>query len=87
MRKSSPKGKARKALYYELRAPFISANPVCQICNSAPATDCHHRKGRRGKLLFDQAWWMSLCNDCHINKVHGNVKWAKEMGYLVPFWK
>lgn len=83
LRRVSRKQKGRLELYYWLREPFMQNNPICQICGVAPSTDCHHQKGRRGNLLFDQRYWMALCNHCHIQKVHGNVKWALENGYLL----
>lgn len=85
LRKISKKG--RMARYYQIRKPFIEANPMCQICRNFSATDVHHRKSRRGNLLFDTTWWMALCRCCHSEKVHGDVENAKKMGWLVPFWK
>lgn len=73
-------------MYYAIRDPFMEANPVCQICRREASTDLHHRKGRRGNLLFDTKWFMALCRTCH-DYVHNNVANSKRMGWLVPFWK
>lgn len=82
MRRVSERQKGRTALYYFLREPFMRNNPTCQICESAPSQECHHRKYRAGRWLFDQAWWLAVCVPCH-QKIHGNIKWARQNGYLV----
>lgn len=82
LRRQSGKQKGRLALYYWLREPWMKKNPVCQICGVAPSTDVHHRKYRYGPLLFDQEWWLAVCRLCH-KRVHHEVKWARENGYLL----
>lgn len=82
----SSKQKSRLERYYPIRNAFMEEYKVCQICRNFQATDLHHRKGRRGNLLFDTEWFMALCRTCH-DWVHNNIKQAKEMGWLVPFWK
>lgn len=86
MRKVSKKQRSRLAKYYRIREAYLRANPLCMICKCEFATDIHHRKGRVGSLLCDTKWWMALCRVDH-DKVHNNVAWAKEKGYLVPYWK
>ena len=87
--KVSKKQSGRLRKYYEIRDLWmdIPRNAICWICKSAPATDVHHMKSRRGNLLFDTKWWMALCRPCHSNRVHGNVENAKKMGWIIPFWK
>ena len=90
LRKVSKKSERMKK-YYALRKKWIEGAgrqfQLCQICLSKFGTDVHHRKSRRGNLLFDTDWWMWLCRDCHMNRVHGDVKTAKKNGWLVPFWR
>jgi 5-methylcytosine-specific restriction endonuclease McrA len=83
LRRQSPRQKGRLAIYYYLRAPFMENNPVCQICGVEKSTDVHHRKYRYGPLLYDQQWWMAVCRSCHKNKIHGDVKNARKMGWLI----
>lgn len=82
LRRQSRKQKNRLQIYYWLREPWMKLHPICEICKEAPSTDVHHRKYRYGPLLFDQRWWMAVCRRCH-KKIHENVKWARQMGYLV----
>jgi hypothetical protein len=86
IRKVSKKQETRMARYFRIRNPYIKANPICMICKAALATDLHHRRGRIGKLLFDSRWFMALCRNCH-SYLHEHVAWAKEKGYLVPYWR
>ena len=29
------------------------------------AEECHHIRGRIGKLLLDNKWWLPVCSQCH----------------------
>lgn len=71
------------ALYYTIRNEYMRLNPYCHICKVREATDVHHRKYRRGNLLFDTRWFMALCRTDH-QAIHDNIKWAKRMGYILP---
>lgn len=67
-------------------------HPWCEICKTRGqsqwkiATDLHHKKGRNGDLLFDTRYFAALCR-YHHDKVHNNPAWAKEKGWLIPWWK
>ena len=48
------------------------ANPWCQACPKLRprkkilrTTSCHHIRGRVGRLLLDERWWLPVCNVCH----------------------
>jgi hypothetical protein len=48
-----------------------------------PATECHHRFGRRGGLLKFEPFWMAVCSSCHA-WIHGTPAKARELGLLAP---
>lgn len=61
-------------------------HPVCEVCGLEPSVDLHHKKGRSGDLLFDTKFFMAVSRKCH-DRIHQNPKWAKESGFLIPWWK
>ena len=46
------------------------------------ATECHHRNGKRGKLLLYEPFWIFVCFGCH-NWIHReDPEAAQELGLL-----
>ena len=45
------------------------------------ATECHHSRGRIGKLLLDKRYWVPLCRDCH-DLAHREIAKAREFGII-----
>ena len=77
--------KAKNADYEKSKAEYFEEkNYQCEICNQA-AIDLHHKKGR-GKFLCDKSSFMALCRPCH-NKIHHEVGWARENGYIIYDYK
>lgn len=76
----SDKRKKEMTIYSALRKELLDANPICQICDKAKSTDCHH-KAKRGKNYTNAETFMALCRGCH-DRVEQNLSWARENGYL-----
>jgi hypothetical protein len=77
--------KVKNADYEKAKTEYFEEkNYQCEICNQA-ASDLHHKKGR-GKFLCDKSSFMALCRPCH-SKVHHEVGWARENGYIIYDYK
>lgn len=81
--KQSEKRKKDTAIYLKKRIEFLNENPICQVCNTRSATECHHTFSAkdRGKYYLDQTTWMAVCRTCH-NWIHDKSKEARELGFL-----
>ena len=55
---------------------------ACEVCRSARAVHMHHIKRRSQGGESTPENLLHVCYDCHIVRIHGSPKWAKEMGYL-----
>ena len=44
-------------------------------------TELHHSRGRNGKMLNLQIWWVALCSEC-LRKTHQDPNWARSVGLL-----
>ena len=51
---------------------------------TAPATQCHHKFGRRGRLLLHKPFWIPVCKDCHYIITFVSPSAAREAGVLCP---
>ena len=70
--------------YSKLRKKLIEEHPLCQanikdVCSGA-ATQCHHKKGRVGKLYINPEFFLAVCHQCHLY-IEMNPEWAKEQGF------
>lgn len=69
--------------YLEKREKHLKENPNCQIpvegCTKK-AKSVHHSKGRLGKLLTDERYFKSACDNCH-DWAERHPDEAKEKGY------
>lgn len=87
--KKQSKARAREMrLYYEEKTEFLlrPENLVCAICrvlgvSPMAATEVHHSRGRIGRLLRDQRFWVGSCRSCR-EIPHSRPAWAREMGLL-----
>ena len=68
--------------YYILRKDFLRQNPVCEICKRNKPWDVHHQKGRNGRLLLNDFYWLAVCRGCH-DLIHEHPAWAREQGYII----
>jgi hypothetical protein len=66
-------------IYNKLRKQFLKDNPICPVTGE-PATDIHHKRGRLGKLLLDQKFWLAVSRKGH-KAIEANPEWAKKMGF------
>ncbi len=59
--------------------------PLCQRCGARPATDPHHKAGRRGVLLWCKEYLSWICWECHLGPdgVHANPSKAREEGWII----
>lgn len=86
-----------KMAYYNIRKRvFLEARPQCEACHRLadaitssypirkaphPAADIHHIRGRAGKLLLDERYWIGVCRNAH-NLIHANQEIARKAGLL-----
>jgi hypothetical protein len=61
-----------------MRPSFLEGKR-CPITGGV-ATEIHHMKGRMGKLLIDERYFLAVSREGHI-KIGDNPEWAMEMGY------
>lgn len=83
MKPVSAKGRTRREAYKAVRIPFMEAHPICQCCEYRPATQCHHKKRRLGKLLTDVKYFAALCHECHHHIHYVDPDWAYANGWLI----
>lgn len=76
--KASKKREKENKQYLIQREKFLPGK-FCPI-NGEQATEVHHMKGRIGKLLLDENYWLGVSSEGH-DKIEKNPEWAKEMGY------
>lgn len=71
------------AIYSMLCKELKPQHMICDCCRTNPATDIHHKKGRRGLLLIMSFYFKYVCNECH-RKATTDSAWAKEIGLSMP---
>jgi hypothetical protein len=79
--KISEKRSLENKEYLKIRKQYLINNPNCEICNSNNV-EIHHKKGRIGKLLFDDRYFMTVCREHH-NYIHTNPKEAREKKWML----
>ena len=79
--KVSDKQKKRNAEYLKVRLEYLNAHKLCEVCGSS-ASEIHHKSHRAGSMLTDTNYFLAVCRSCH-TKIHNNVSWAEENGYLI----
>jgi hypothetical protein len=79
--------------YAVARRVFLKQRPNCEACAKLtglhpcvdakphPATDIHHKRGRLGKLLHDQRYWIPCCQHAH-DFIHRNPVIARALDLL-----
>jgi len=53
----------------------------CRKCEKKQPIECHHTRGRAGKLLLTEKYWIPLCERCH-RWVHQNIKQARLLNLI-----
>lgn len=77
--KSRSKAMSKKMVEYNERREKFLVGKICPVTNK-PATQVHHKRGRTGKYLLDERYWLGVTQEGH-QKIEENPEWAKEMGY------
>jgi hypothetical protein len=60
----TPQRAAEEAIYNAEVKVWLKGKP-CAVYPDQIATQCHHKKGRIGKLLLDKRYWLPVSNDGH----------------------
>ena len=76
------KSRASEQRSYRERVKVWIVGKECQarathIGQSAKATECHHTRGKRGRLLNYEPFWLPVCSGCH-TWIHQNIPEARE---------
>lgn len=92
LKKSSQKRAKEMALYRKERDIFIHREMhegrwFCPVMwelkkRQVAVTEVHHKRGRTGKLLRDQRYWLAISRSGH-DWVHQNPRLAREKGWLI----
>lgn len=88
LRRASPKRSKELALYRKERDAYLMANPNCAARHAAGITcsgdlQLHHYRGRVGRLLRMDMFWLSVCA-AHHSFIHDHPGMARELGLLAP---
>lgn len=92
VRTATVKRAAEMREYSRQRKKFLKGRR-CGVCKAAPATQVHHKIGRRGARLLNQEFWLGACDVCH-DRIHrvlpefpeaSGPAWAKANGFLGSF--
>lgn len=82
LRRVSPKRARENREYAKERDAWLNGR-ACQHCVGTYVVELHHYRGRIGRLLRDQRFWIALCTECHTH-VHNRPEWARRVGLLAP---
>lgn len=68
-------------LYKKVKKEYLTAHLKCEVkgCNKV-SKDLHHMRGRIGKLLYNEKYFLAVCRDHH-TEIELNPVAAKENGY------
>lgn len=78
--KRSVKREAQEDVYNQLVRVW-KKDKFCEVENCGkPCEECHHKKGRDGRVLLEVKWWLPTCADHH-RYITDNPSWAFEKGY------
>lgn len=77
----SVKRMAEERLYDKKKKEYLTEHIRCEVkgCNRV-SEQLHHRKGRIGKLLYDERFFMAVCREHH-TEIEVNPDAAKKNGY------
>lgn len=85
-RVSTKRAKLLRA-YTAIRKDFLSRRWLCEPCHfngryGIFSTEVHHRRGRIGSMLVNEAYFLPVCRECH-RWIHDHPSEARMKGYLV----
>lgn len=58
---------------------FEACQGMCVLCGKTQTLQLHHVCGRGKDLTDNPKNCVMLCADCHLNKVHGNLKYYRPL--------
>ena len=58
---------------------FEACKGKCVLCRTTQNLELHHILGRGKDLTDNYKYCVMLCNNCHHNKVHGNLKYYRPL--------
>ena|SRR5690348_8807137 len=77
----SVKRAAEEKLYLKKKKEYLTAHIRCEVkCCNRVSEDVHHRRGRVGKLLYDERFFLAVCR-LHHTEIEINPDWAIKNGY------
>ncbi len=82
IKKVSTKRKDQNAQYEKLRAEYLKAHPICEVCGGEAATEVHHKKGRTNDLLCEVQYFLAVDRDCHRHLTEDSA-FAIAQGYSI----
>jgi hypothetical protein len=84
IRRISDKQAERNRQYSKDRREFLSRaeNQNCRVFKEKKATEVHHRKGRLGRFLLEQQWWLPVSREGH-QWIESNPDAAREKGFIL----
>lgn len=77
------KKRAEQEKIYNARVKVWIVGKKCVVFTKEKATQNHHRKGRWGKLLLDERYWLPVSDAGH-KYIHAHPEWAREKGFMIP---
>ena len=77
----SVKRMAEDRLYLKKRKEYLMSHANCEVKGCTYSSgEIHHRKGRIGKLLYDEKYFLAVCS-VHHRIIEDNPNWAKKNKY------
>lgn len=86
IRKFIPKRTEKRAeqeKIYNARVKIWIVGKMCAVFPKLKATQCHHRKGRWGKLLLDERYWLPVSQEGH-DYIHDHPEWSRDREFMIP---
>jgi hypothetical protein len=68
---------------YRARVKVWLVGKRCAVFSRYPATQCHHRFGRIGRLLLWEPGWLPVSAAGH-NEINSRPAWAIKLGFNGP---
>lgn len=62
---------------YNARVKVWLEGKLCAVYRTIPATQCHHQRGRIGRLLMDERFWIPVSSAGHA-RIDSNREWARQ---------
>jgi hypothetical protein len=67
---------------YNARVKVWIVGKKCAVFPNKKATECHHVRGRWGKRLFEEQYWLPVSRAGH-DQINNNPDWARENSFII----